>query len=455
MAEQSERQQIVIIGGGFGGLYAAKALGSSDVDVTLIDKRNFHLFQPLLYQVATGSLAPSHISAPLRSIVSKHKNVRVLMDEAIDIEPATQTVKLLSQEVHYDKLIVATGASHHYFGNDQWKDVAPGLKTLEDAVEIRRRIFSAFEAAEKESDPAARKAWLTFVVIGAGPAGVEMAGAIAELAYKTMKDDFASINPSETQVLLLEGLDRVLPPYPPELSVKANAGLVRLGVTVSTSTRVTNVTDGQVTYLKDDKSHDIPAKTILWAAGVKASEMGKVLETRVGATLDRVGRVIVEPDLSVPNHPEIFVIGDLCNFAHQGDKLLPGVAGVAMQQGEYMAELLVKQANGQASEQPFKYTDLGSMAVIGDNEAVVDLGFVKFGGFLAWIAWVVVHIYFLIQFDSKLVVMVQWGWNYFTKNRGSRIITRTSLQPNDEPMTSSPSATTGPSNEQVPAMVGK
>ncbi len=447
MAENSSRQHVVIIGGGFGGLYAAKALGSTDMDVTLIDKRNFHLFQPLLYQVATGALAPSHISAPLRSIVSKHKNVRVLMDEAIDIDPELKTVKLLSQDVSYDKLIVATGASHHYFGNDQWKDAAPGLKTIEDAVEIRRRIFSAFEAAEKESDPAARKAWLTFIVIGAGPAGVELAGAIAELAFKTMKDDFASIDPSETQVLLVEGLDRVLPPYPAELSVKGQEALERLGVTISLNTRVTHIVEGQVTFLRDGASHDIAAKTILWAAGVKASEMGKVLESSAGATLDRVGRVMVESDLSVPNHPEIFVIGDLSNFSHQGDKPLPGVAGVAMQQGEYMAELLVKQTRGETMDMPFKYTDLGSMAVIGDNEAVVDLGFVKFSGFFAWLAWVVVHIYFLIQFDSKLVVMLQWAWNYFTTNRGARIITNTSLQPDEE---ESPVV-----EVKVPAIVGK
>ena len=434
MTEKLARQHVVIIGGGFGGLYAAKALGSKDVDVTLIDKRNFHLFQPLLYQVATGALSPAHISAPLRSIVSKHKNVRVLMDEAVDINPVTKTVKLLSQDVSYDKLIVATGASHHYFGNDQWKDAAPGLKTLEDAVEIRRRIFSAFEAAERESDPEARKAWLNFVVIGAGPAGVELAGAIAEVAFKTLKDDFASINPSEAQVLLLEGLDRVLPPYPPELSVKAQAGLERLGVTVSLKTRVTNITAGQVTFLRDEVSHDVGAKTILWAAGVKASELGKVLETRVGATLDRVGRVMVESNLSVPNHPGIFVIGDLSNFSHQNDKPLPGVAGVAMQQGDYMADLLVKQSQGETLDRPFKYLDLGSVAVIGDNEAVADLGFIKFSGFLAWFAWIIVHIYFLIQFDSKLVVMLQWAWNYFTTNRGARIITKTSLQPDEPPI---------------------
>ena len=434
MTEKLARQHVVIIGGGFGGLYAAKALGSKDVDVTLIDKRNFHLFQPLLYQVATGALSPAHISAPLRSIVSKHKNVRVLMDEAVDIDPVTKTVKLLSQDVSYDKLIVATGASHHYFGNDQWKEAAPGLKTLEDAVEIRRRIFSAFEAAERESDPEARKAWLTFMVIGAGPAGVELAGAIAEVAFKTLKDDFASINPSEAQVLLLEGLDRVLPPYPPELSVKAQAGLERLGVTVSLKTRVTNITAGQVTFLRDEVSHDVGAKTILWAAGVKASELGKVLEARVGATLDRVGRVMVASDLSVPNHPGIFVIGDLANFSHQGDKPLPGVAGVAMQQGDYMADLLVKQSKGETFDRPFKYLDLGSVAVIGDNEAVADLGFIKFSGFLAWFAWIIVHIYFLIQFDSKLVVMLQWAWNYFTTNRGARIITKTSLQPDEPPI---------------------
>lgn len=447
MADTPARQRVVIIGGGFGGLYAAKALGSTDLDVTLIDKRNFHLFQPLLYQVATGTLSPADISSPLRSILSKHKNVRVLMDEAIDVDPVAQKVILASQEVEYDKLIVATGASHHYFGNDQWKGVAPGLKTIEDAVEMRRRIFSAFEAAEKETDPELRRAWLTFVIVGAGPAGVELAGAIAELAFKTMKDDFHHIDPTETRVILLEGLDRVLPPYPPELSKKAHEALERLGVTVRVSARVTNIVDGCVTVLQNEQSEELPAKTVLWAAGVKASEMGKVLETKAGASLDRVGRVMVQPDLSLETHPNIFVIGDLANFSHQGDKPLPGVAAVAMQEGEYMADLLQKQAKGETLP-AFSYTDLGSMAVIGDNEAVVDMGFIKFSGFFAWMAWVVVHIYYLIEFDSKILVMTQWAWNYFTRSRGSRLITGINRQ----------AATIDPAQEEtekVPMLAGR
>ncbi|MGI0492238.1 NAD(P)/FAD-dependent oxidoreductase [Alkalinema pantanalense CENA528] len=450
MTDTPARQRVVIIGGGFGGLYTAKALGSTQFEVTLIDKRNFHLFQPLLYQVATGTLSPADISSPLRAIVSKHKNVRVLMDEAIDIDPVAQKVILKSQEIEYDKLIVATGASHHYFGNDQWKDVAPGLKTIEDAIEMRRRIFSAFEAAEKETDPALRRAWLTFVIVGAGPAGVELAGAIADLAFKTMKDDFHHIDPTETQVILLEGLDRVLPPYPPELSQKAQIALERLGVKVQVSTRVTNIEEGAVTVLQGEASKTIPAKTVLWAAGVKASPIGKVLEERAGATLDRVGRVMVQPDLSLASQPNIYVIGDLANFSHQGDKPLPGVAAVAMQEGEYVSDLLQAQAKG-ATLPAFTYTDLGSMAVIGDNEAVVDMGFIKFSGFFAWLAWVVVHIYYLIEVDNKIVVMTQWAWNYFTRSRGARIITGTDLQAVSDSVDSSVDS----AEEKVPALSGK
>lgn len=422
--EVSDRHQVVIIGGGFGGLYAAKKLGSAPVDVTLIDKRNFHLFQPLLYQVATGSLAPADISSPLRSVLSKNKNVRVLMDEATHIDAANQKVVLSEQEIPYDTLIVATGVSHHYFGNDHWSTVAPGLKTVEDALEMRRRILHAFEAAERETDPDVRQALLTFVVVGAGPTGVELAGAIADLAYKVMPDEFRSIDTSEAQVILLEGLDRVLPPFKPELSAKAQEGLERLGVTVNTQTRVTNVTETGVTYLSGEETIELPARTVLWAAGVKASPMGKVIADETGAELDRVGRVIVNNDLSVPNHPDIFIVGDLAHFAHQGENPLPGTGAVAMQEGEYMAESIAKRVRGEAIA-PFRYVDLGSMAVIGQHEAVVDMGFIKFSGFFAWLAWLIVHIYFLIDADRKLTVTFQWLWSYFTKDHGSRLITET------------------------------
>ncbi len=428
--ENQPRHRVVIVGGGFGGLYTAKALGRASVDVTLIDKRNFHLFQPLLYQVATGTLSPADISSPLRGILSSSKNTRVLMDEVTDLNPQQQTVMLKGEAIAYDTLIVATGVSHHYFGNDHWKQTAPGLKTIEDALEMRRRIFMAFEAAEKEADEEKRRAWLTFVVVGGGPTGVELAGAIAELAFKTLKRDFRNIDTTEAQVLLLEGLDRILPPYSPDLSAKAEISLTKLGVTVETKVLVTNIDDNIVTVKRDGQEEYIPAHTVLWAAGVKASAMGQVLAERAGATLDRVGRVMVEPDLSLANHPNIFVIGDLANFPHQGERPLPGVAPVAMQEGEYVAKL-IKQRLLDKPVAPFVYKDFGSLAVIGQNEAVVDLGFVKFDGLLAWFLWIFAHIYFLIEFDNKLIVLLQWGWNYFTRKRGARIITGEGLLHDD------------------------
>lgn len=420
--ENQSPHRVVIVGGGFGGLYAAKALRHAPVNITLVDKRNFHLFQPLLYQVATGTLSPADISSPLRSILNRYQNTKVLMGEVIDIDPAARKVILHNEELEYDSLIVATGVSHHYFGNDHWETVAPGLKTVEDALSMRRRIFVAFEAAEKETDPEKRRAWLTFVLVGGGPTGVELAGAIAELAYSTLKKDFRNINTAEAQILLLEGMDRLLPPYAPELSAQAEASLKRLGVTVQTKTMVTNIADDVVTTKQGDRVVQIPAKTILWAAGVKASPMAEVLSKRLEAPLDRVGRVIVAPDLSIPGHPDVFVVGDLASFSHQNGKPLPGVAPVAMQEGEYIAALLQQRLEGKELP-PFRYVDRGSLAVIGRNAAVVDLGFIKFSGFLAWLTWLFVHIFYLIEFDNKLIVMIQWGWNYFTRNRGARLIT--------------------------------
>ncbi|MBD1838256.1 NAD(P)/FAD-dependent oxidoreductase [Coleofasciculus sp. FACHB-64] len=420
--ENQSPHHVVIVGGGFGGLYAAKALSGAPVHVTLVDKRNFHLFQPLLYQVATGTLSPADISSPLRAVLSESKNTKVLMGEVKDIDPQQRKVILAGEELIYDTLIVATGVSHFYFGNDQWATVAPGLKTVEDALEMRRRIFMAFEAAEKETDPEKRRAWLTFAIIGGGPTGVELAGAIAELAYSTLKRDFRNINTAEAKILLLEGMDRILPPYAPDLSAKAEASLQRLGVTVQTKTLVTNIAENIITTKHGDKIEEIPARTTLWAAGIKASPMGKVLAERTGAAIDRVGRVIVESDLSIAGHPNIFVVGDLASFSHQNEKPLPGVAPVAMQEGEYVANL-IKQRIAGYSMAPFQYLDRGSMAVIGRNAAVVDLGYVKFSGLFAWLTWVFVHIYFLIEFDNKLIVMLQWGWNYWTRKRGARLIT--------------------------------
>ncbi|MEO8893532.1 MAG: NAD(P)/FAD-dependent oxidoreductase [Coleofasciculaceae cyanobacterium] len=420
-AKQSPHH-VVIVGGGFGGLYAAKALSKAPVKVTLIDKRNFHLFQPLLYQVATGGLSAGDISSPLRAVLSRQKNAEVLMGEVTDINPEQQTIKLQDRELSYDSLIVATGVSHHYFGNEQWAPTAPGLKTVEDALEMRRRIFLAFEAAEKETDPEKRRAWLTFVLVGGGPTGVELAGALAELAYITLKDDFRNIDTSETRILLLEGLDRILPPYPPELSAKAQTSLEHLGVTVQTKTLVTNIENNIVTIRRGEAVEQIPAQTILWAAGMKASGMGQVLSNSTGVELDRAGRVMVSPDLSIAGHSNIFVIGDLANYVHQDGKPLPGVAPVAMQEGQYVARLIQKQLKNETLP-AFRYADYGSLAVIGRNAAVVDLRFIKFAGFPAWLAWIFIHIFYLIEFDNKLLVLLQWAWNYFTRKRGARLIT--------------------------------
>ncbi len=414
--------QVVIVGGGFGGLYTAKTLAKAAVNVTLIDKRNFHLFQPLLYQVATGALSPADISSPLRSVLSKSKNTKVLLGEVNDIDSEAQKVIVGGEAIPYDTLIVATGAKHSYFGKDNWEEFAPGLKTVEDAIEMRRRIFTAFEAAEKETDPVKRSAWLTFVIVGGGPTGVELAGAIAELANQTLKEDFRNIDTTDAKILLLEGMDRILPPFAPELSQEAEASLTRLGVIVQTKTLVTNIENDIVTLKQGDEVKEIASKTVLWAAGVKASAMGKVLAERTDAQCDRAGRIIVEPDLSIKGYPNIFVIGDLANFSHQNGKPLPGVAPVAKQEGEYVAALIQKRLVDKTLP-PFSYNDQGSLAMIGQNSAVVDLGFVKLKGFFGWLFWLLIHIYFLIEFNNKLVVMIQWVWNYFTRNRGARLIT--------------------------------
>ncbi|MGF1512851.1 MAG: NAD(P)/FAD-dependent oxidoreductase [Elainellaceae cyanobacterium] len=420
-AQQAHR--VVIVGGGFGGLYTAKALKNAPVDVTLIDRRNFHLFQPLLYQVATGTVSPADISSPLRAILSHNRNTKVLLDEVVDIDPEQKQVLCKHETVPYDTLIMATGVSHHYFGNDQWQEHAPGLKTVEDALEIRRRIFMAFEAAEKESDPAKQAEWLTFVIAGGGPTGVELAGAIAELAYNILPQDFRRIDTRKSRVVLVEGMDRVLPPYDPSLSERAAESLQGLGVSVVTDSLVTDVQPDQVTLKKKDGTTEtIGTRTVLWAAGVRASKMGKVLASRTGAELDRAGRVMVGPRLHLENYDSVFVIGDLAHVSHQGDRPLPGVAPVAMQEANYVAKLVKHRLAGKAAPE-FRYVDRGSLAVIGKNAAVVDLGFVKFSGFLAWLIWIFAHIYYLIEFDNKLVVMTQWAWSYFTSKSGARLIT--------------------------------
>ncbi|HXI43195.1 MAG TPA: NAD(P)/FAD-dependent oxidoreductase [Bryobacteraceae bacterium] len=414
--------RVVIIGGGFGGLYAAQALRRAPVELTLIDRRNFHLFQPLLYQVATGGLSPGEIASPLRYVLRKSRNTEVLLGEVVDLDVAGRRVILRDGEAAYDTLIVATGSSHHYFGNDQWAPLAPGLKTIEDATEIRRRILLAFEKAEREPDAAARAAWLTFVVVGAGPTGVELAGALGEIANDTLRHDFRHIVPAESRILLLEGGGHVLPAYPADLSAQAEESLIRLGVRPITGAVVTAIDEGGVLVRRGTQEERIATHTVLWAAGVAASPMGRILAERCGAKLDGAGRVIVEPDLSVAGHPEVLVIGDLANFSHQTGKPLPGVAPVAMQEGRYAAALVHKRLAGKTMA-PFHYHDKGSLATIGRAAAVADFGRIHIHGMAAWITWLFVHLLYLVEFDNRLLVLIQWAYNYITRNRGARLIT--------------------------------
>jgi NADH dehydrogenase len=414
--------RVVIVGGGFGGLYAAKSLGKAPVAVTLIDRRNFHLFQPLLYQVATGGLSPGEIASPLRVVLRAHQNTEVLLGEVVDLDAQGRRVILRDGEAAYDDLIVATGATHHYFGNDQWAPLAPGLKTVEDATEIRSRVLDAFERAEREPDLDKRRAWLTFVIVGGGPTGVELAGALGEIANDTLRHDFRRINPAEAQILLIEGEDRVLPLFPPDLSAKAEKQLIGLSVRSLTGAKVTDIDTGGVIVNSGGQEHRIAARTVLWAAGVRASRLGKVLAERAGAPLDRAGRVVVEPDLSLPGHPEIHVIGDLANFSHQGGQPLPGVAPVAMAQGRYTARLIIRKLRGQPVP-PFHYSDKGNLATVGRNKAVAQFGAVHIAGFLAWFVWVFVHLMYLVEFENRLLVFVEWVYNYLTRNRGARLIT--------------------------------
>ncbi len=415
--------RVALIGCGFGGLYAAKALKGVPVDLTVFDRRNFHLFQPLLYQVATGALSPGEIASPIRVILRDQKNTRVLLEEVRDLDAnAHQLLLSDGRRFDYDTLIVATGSTHSYFDHPEWEELAPGLKTIENATEIRRRILGAFEAAEIERDPAKRTGWLTFVVIGAGPTGVELAGALGEISNDTLRHDFRSINPAEAQILLIEGADRVLPSYPPDLSASAEKSLIGLGVRTRTDCRVIAIEPGFVTVQHADRADRIRTQTCLWAAGVRASSLGKMLAERAGAKLDKAGRVIVEPDLTIAGHPEILVIGDLATFTHQTGKPLPGVAPVAMQEGRYAAESIRKRLRNEPSK-PFHYWDKGSMATIGRAAAVAEMGKLHFSGLLAWLAWLFIHLMYLVGFDNRLLVLTKWFFNYLTHNRGARLIT--------------------------------
>ncbi len=424
--------RVVIIGGGFGGLYAAQALEESPVDITLIDRRNFHLFQPLLYQVATGTLAPGDIAFPLRLIVEHQQNIRVLLGDVVGFDISNKSVMLRDGGVFpYDTLILASGSEPNYFGHDEWRTHAPGLKTVEDATSMRSRILMSFEQAERESDPEKIKSWLTFLVVGAGPTGVELAGALAEIAHKTLRDGFRHISPSSAKVFLIDAVELVLPGYPAELSKKAKQSLEHLGVTVRGGCKVTDVKADAVMIEAGGKPERIPTRTVLWTAGVRASPLGQLIGIATGAEIDRGGRVVVNSDLSVPGHPELFVIGDLANPSAQEKQTLPGVAPVAMQQGRYVAQLIEKRLVGKTVP-AFKYHDRGSIATIGRNRAVANLGWIKFSGFFAWLAWAFIHIVEIIEFENKIMVILQWGWNYVTWNRTDLLITQMPATPPPE-----------------------
>jgi NADH:ubiquinone reductase (H+-translocating) len=405
--------RVVIIGGGFAGLSAARTLAGAKVSITLVDRRNHHLFQPLLYQVATAGLNPADIANPIRRILRHQENVQVLLAEAKAFDWAAKRVELDESFLDFDYLVVATGARHSYFGHDDWAALAPGLKSIGDALEIRRRVLSAFEMAERAAAPADRDAWLTFVIVGGGPTGVELAGALIEIAKHALARDFRRIDPTQAKVILVEGSDRVLPVYVPELSQKAKQQLLHLGVDVRLGQHVTAIDQSGVSV----GGQRIVAKTVLWAAGVAASRLGKAL----GVPMDRPGRVIVQPDLTIPGHPCAFVIGDLASLTING-KFVPGVAPAAIQEGAHAAKNILRAIRGEALV-PFKYKDKGSLATIGRSAAVADMGKLKLSGPLAWLAWLGVHILFLIGFRNRFVVLFEWAWSFFSYDRGARLIT--------------------------------
>jgi NADH:ubiquinone reductase (H+-translocating) len=412
--ETNHTPRVVIIGAGFGGLQAALHLARLPVRITLIDRRNFHTFQPLLYQVATAGLSPGEIAAPIRWIVRGRSNIEVLLSELQDFNLGQRLVKLPDTEIPYDYLIVAAGASHAYFGHDEWEPFAPGLKTIEDALEIRRRVLLAFELDERQAAGGGPQSPLNFIIVGGGPTGVELAGTLAEISRRVLAHEFKSIDPKSTRIILLEGGPRILPTYPADLSRSAEEQLRHLGVEVHTSAMVTGVEAGAV-HMGDTR---LSAVVILWAAGVAASPLGK----RLGAPVDRAGRVLVNPDLSVPGHPEVFVIGDLASLKDEHGKMLPGVAPVAMQEGRSVARNIGRELHGQPRRN-FHYVNKGNLATIGRAAAVAEFGKVHISGFLAWLSWLFIHIFFLIGFRNRIIVMIQWAWSYFTYERGARLIT--------------------------------
>ena len=407
-------KRVVIVGGGFGGLLAARTLARHPVRITLIDRKNHHTFQPLLYQVATAGLSPGEIAAPIRWIMRGRPNVQVLLGEVNDFDLSRRRVKLDDDEIPYDYLIIAAGATHAYFGHDEWEPFAPGLKTIEDALEIRRRVLLAFELAERQAATGEPQVQLNFVVVGGGATGVELAGTLAEIARRVLADEFRSIDPKRTRIILLEGGPRVLPTYPEDISRSAEEQLRNLGVEVQTSALVTSIEPAAVLIGQTR----VPAAVTIWAAGVAASPLGK----KLGAPVDRAGRVLVNPDLSIPDHPEVFVIGDLASLKDESGKMLPGVAPVAMQEGTAAARNIQRDLQGEP-RQPFHYHDKGNLATIGRSAAVAQFGKLHISGFIAWLSWLFIHIFFLIGFRNRMIVLIQWAWSYFTYERGARLIT--------------------------------
>ena len=419
-----QAHRVVILGGGFGGLNAAQKLRRAPVEVTVIDRRNFHLFQPLLYQVATGSLSPGEIAAPLRGVFSKQKNTRVLLGEAADIDPQARRVILRDGAAfEYDSLIVATGSETSYYGNDGWRQWAPSLKSVEEATAIRHKILYAFERAERAASDEEERNWLTFVIVGAGATGMELAGALAEIANETLKNDFRRINPREARILLLEGGPRVLTSFPEDLSAKAERLVGKLGVQVLKNVMVTDIDQDGVTYKTAQGSERLVAKTVLWAGGVVTNEFGRKLGERTKAEADRTGRIKVNPDLTVPSHPDIFIIGDLALSQGQDGKPLPGVAQVAIQGGAYAAKAIRARLRGKKDFPPFRYFNKGDMAVIGRAAAIANIFGFHLSGLLAWLTWLFVHLMYIVEFQNRVLVFVQWGFEFLTFSRGARLIT--------------------------------
>ena len=430
------KHRILILGGGFGGLVAAQTLKRADAQVTLIDKRNFHLFQPLLYQVATGSLSPGEIAAPLRSVLSRQKNTEVLLGETVDLDPVAKRVALRDGAIFsYDSIIIATGSETSYYGKNKWREAAPSLKTLEEATAIRHKLLYAFERAERAATDKEARSWLTFIIVGGGATGLELAGALAEIARETLRDDFRRIRPQEARIVLVEGGPRVLPVYPADLSAKAEQLVTRLGVEVLKDTFVTSIDSEGIHYKHGETTGTLAAKTVLWTGGVDTTDFGRRLAQRTHAETDRTGKIKVLPDLTVPNFPDIFVVGDLAHVLNEDGTPVPGVAQPAIQEGRYAAKVILARLAGKPAPPPFRYFNKGDMAVIGRAAAVANIFGVHISGFFAWLVWLFIHLMYIVEFQSRVQVFIQWGFEYLTFSRGARLITGSAV---DDSLAQSP-----------------